>query len=78
MHQQQQGPLKAIFNIQVEIKVTRSLMSFKRTSLVEYACQIRNFYLLQLKIYRKIVQADNRHTEKETNRDKNSYSDPSI
>ena len=44
---------EAIFSMKVKVKVTRSLtlVSFERTSLFEYACQIWSLYLLQFKSY---------------------------
>ena len=42
---------KAIFSFNVKVKVTRSLVSFERASLVEYACQIRSLDLLRFKSY---------------------------
>ena len=43
----------AIFSIKIMVKVTRSLIlvTFKRVSLVEYACQIQSIYLLWFKSY---------------------------
>ena len=44
---------KAIFSMKVLVKVPRSLimLTFERTSLVEYACQVRSFYPLGFKSY---------------------------
>ena len=44
---------KTIFSFKVKVKVRRSLtlLSFKRASLVEYACQIWSLYLLRFKSY---------------------------
>ena len=44
---------KAIFSFKVKFKVTGSLtlVSFKRVSLVEYACQIWSLYLLRFESY---------------------------
>ena len=42
-----------IFSFKVKVKVTKSLtlVSFKRASLAEYACQIWSLYLLRFKSY---------------------------
>ena len=66
---------KAIFSFKVEVKVTRSLtlVSFKRASLVEYACQIWSLYLLQFKSYSELKLTTDKQTDKQTDRqDKNN------
>ena len=58
---------KAVFSTKVKVKVTRSLtfMSFERTSLSEYICQIWSLYLLRFKSYSEMLKLT---TDKQTNK----------
>ena len=58
---------KAIFNFDVKVTRSLTLVSFERVSVVEYACQIWSLYFLGSKVIAK-VKVDNRQTDKQTDR----------